>query len=75
MDSYVSYESARMVAVNIWNSQGRVLRTMVKDPADIIPFPWDKNVRGVKKQSLSEMKNIMMGIARVHNRRLEKKDK
>ena len=53
-------EAARFVGMQIWNSAGKSLKKTELDPKKLLPFAWDKTE--VKRQTVEEMKNVMMGI-------------
>lgn len=70
----ITYESARYIAMNIWNSQGRYLKQEIKQPTELVRFPWD-GIGASKKQSVEEMKAIMMSIASTVNKNYERSQK
>lgn len=66
-------EAARYISLNIWNSAGKSLKRAETDPKKLLPLPWDKIT--VKKQSVEEMKSILMGIAKDQNKYVDKMKK
>ena len=81
----ITYEAARYISFHIWNSQGRYLEKQYESPMDLLQFPWDEGAekkpkavdqsKPVKKQSMEEMKAIMMGITGAVNKNYERKQR
>ena len=70
LDIKQRYEVARfqaMLVINPTLKRGNQL----KDPKDLIVFSWEKDEKE-GKQSIDEMKAVMMGVARRQNRKSKK---
>lgn len=77
----VQYEVARFLAVQIWNSAGKMLKSDIKSPKEFFPFPWDNedqeegHVKESGKQSIDEMKMQFYLIAQAFKGNKELKTK
>lgn len=64
------FESARMEAVFVINSQ-RKQGDQIQKFEDLIKFSWEKGESG--KQSPEEMKNMLLGFAKTHNKHVKRR--
>lgn len=70
-----TYEAMRLQTMVLFNPHAK---HPYKDPMKFMPFPWDKekqewkNPAEVQKQSVEEMKAVMMSIASTTNKKSKK---
>ncbi len=67
--------AARKICATVWNAAGNKLRTPIRNLEEFMPLPWERKARAQVKQTPDEMKDILMGIANSHNKRLKNKNK
>lgn len=65
---HLAYETMR-ISTMILNNANLKKNDRYSDPKKFMPFPWDK---ANKKQSVEDMKNIMLGIASTQNKKVKK---
>lgn len=61
------YEVARWTILNQWNMSGRSLKHTLKNPKDVVVFPWETEDK--KPQSVQEMKQQLLNIAQTFKNR------
>ena len=67
---HLSYEVMRLQTM-ILNNPNLKKQDRYSDPKKFMPFPWDKDVLK-KKQSVEDMKSILLGIAARQNKKVKK---
>lgn len=65
---HLAYETMRLSTM-ILNNANLKKESRYSDPKKFMPFPWDKEA---KKQTVDEMKSILMGIAASQNKKVKK---
>ena len=74
MDAYkTTYEVARYIAYQVWNSAGRSLKQLYKEPKEVGLFGWESEEQLYRQQSVEEIKNTLFGIASSFNKDKKKR--
>ena len=68
-----TYEVARYIAYHIWNSAGKSLKQLYKEPKEVGRFGWEAEDQLFRQQSVDEIKNTLFVIAESFNGRKKKK--
>lgn len=68
----VTFDSMRLQTLYLVNIQMEK-KHHITDVRKLMAFPWDS--KEIKKQSVEEMKHILMGVARVQNKKVEAQNK
>lgn len=56
------FEAMRIQTVHLMNISGKSLKREITNPQQWMPFVWEKTTKSVKKQSVEEMKEILLSI-------------
>lgn len=61
---HLTYEAARFIVVQMWNSAGKSLKSDIRDAKEAFPLPWEKEQQTEvgKVQTIDEMKSTVMNI-------------
>lgn len=68
-----TYEAARYVVYHIWNSAGKSLKQLYKEPKEVGLFDWETEEQVFRQQTVEEMKNTLFGIAASFNGKKNRK--
>jgi len=67
-------EGVRFAILHQWGMQGKTLKEGKRLDNSLVPLPWDAPIEQ-KRQSVNDMKSVLMGIANSYNKKKSKKGK